>query len=134
MGCQHLFHAPATYGRYLNFLKRHQLLLANEGPADRATPDRLTLYLTEIKQLLAPRSIQQALVDLRLMMKAIVPEKDWNWITRHPARPSVRDVRDYRGTTSVFDPMEVCNRAMDVMDHIGTGAIKFAVRIEYRNA
>src|SRR4051794_16486408 len=81
-----------SYGRFLNFLKRKGLLLETEGPSDRMTPSRLTPYLAEATHLLAATTIERHLVDLRLMLGAMAPDEDWRWITRHPGRPSSREI------------------------------------------
>jgi hypothetical protein len=124
----------AGYGRYLNFLHRNELLLAAEGPADRVTPDRITLYLAEMKQLLSARTIQQMLVELRQMMRALAPDGNWTWIARHPDHPTGREIRDSRKIPKTFDPKEVCSKALDLMDVISAGPMTSEMRIWYRNA
>ena len=133
--------APATcrgrlqaYGRYLNFLKRKGLLLECEGPADRMTPDRLAEYLAEASRLLSARTTKQALMELRRVLRAMVPEADWRWITRHPGQPSRAAIRASGRPKKTFDLRVMCCKALDLMDHISAGPLSLELRILYRNA
>jgi hypothetical protein len=103
-------------------------------PTDRVVPDRIARYLGEAKQLLPPRTTRRVLLELRQMMRAMVPEKNLAWIARHSDRPSGSAVRDSRRPPKIFDPKEVCNKAMDLMDHIKAGPPTFEMRIWYRDA
>ena len=123
-----------SYGRYLNFLNRNGLLLASEGPADRVTPDRLTLYLAEARLLLAANTVAQVLRALSLMLSAMVPERDWHWITRHPGAPTSTELRAGRKIKKVFNPLALCSQALDLLDHIGTSPFADELRVQYRDA
>jgi len=123
-----------AYGRVLNFFERKNLLLANEGPAERLVPRRLALYLEEARQLLSPRSVDQTLQELRRILHAMVPDKDWSWITRHPGRPSRREVRASKKPPKTFDPLALCCKALDLMDHISAGPLSSERLIWYRSA
>ena len=123
-----------AYGRYLNFLKRHGLLLQSEWPDTRLVPDRLTLYLGEMRQLLSARTIQQVAIELRQILRAMAPEVDWGWITRHPGLPSSRELRVGRKFPKTFDSKALCCRALDLMDHISAGPLSSEQLIWYRNA
>jgi hypothetical protein len=123
-----------AYGRYLNFLTRRGLLVASEGPRDRMVPARLTLYLGEAQELLSARSLSQNLQELRRMMQVLVPAENWVWITRHSGRPSPREIRLGRKVIRIFDPRELCCRALDLMDHIERGPLTYELLISYRNA
>ena len=123
-----------AYGRYLNFLRRQGLLLESEGPADRITPERLALYLAEASQLLSARTTDQTLMELRRVLGAMVPEREWRWITRHPDRPTRAAVRASGKPKKSFDSRVVCSKALDLMDHISAGQPSIELRILYRNA
>jgi len=123
-----------AYGRYLNFLKRKGFLLEHEGPADRMTPERLALYLAEARRLLSAATSKQILIELRLILRAMAPEKDWNWITRHPGRPTHVEVRASGKPKIAFDSRALCCKALDLMDLISTGLPSFELRVLYRNA
>lgn len=121
-------------GRFLSFLARNSILLTTEGPGDRATPDRLTKYIAEGRELLSARSLDQVLQDLRRMLQAMVPDRDWSWITRHPNRPSTSEIRASKKAKAIFDPRVLCCKALDVMDHLSAGPMTHELRILYRNA
>jgi integrase len=121
-------------GRYYNFLGRNSLVLPSEGPADRVTPDRLALYLAEARQFLSAGTTVQVLRELSLMLRAMVPERDWRWITRHPGRPSTIEVRASRKPKKTFNPMVLCSNALDLLDSISAGVIVPELRVLYRNA
>jgi integrase/recombinase XerD len=123
-----------AYGRYLNFLSRKNLLLASQGPADRVTPERLALYLAEARQFLSACTIVQVLRELSSMLRAMAPEHDWRWITRHPGRPSTIETRTSRRPKKTFNPMALCCDALDLLDSITAGPIVPESRILYRNA
>jgi site-specific recombinase XerD len=123
-----------SYGRFLNFLARNGILLATESPGERATPDRLTPYITEARELLSALSLDQSLKDLRSMLQAMVPEGDWRWVTRHPDRPSGSEIRASKKAKATFDPRVLCCRALDMMDHLSAGPMTHELRVLYRNA
>jgi hypothetical protein len=122
-----------SYGRYLNFLRRKGLLLETECPSDRMVPSRLTAYLDEARHLLAPTTIERHLLDLRLMLVAMAPEEDWRWITRHPGRPSSREVRAGKKVKKAFDARALCCDALDLMDQISASVPTFELLTLYRN-
>jgi site-specific recombinase XerD len=64
----------------------------------------------------------------------MVPEKDWDWITRHPSRPSESEVRASKKTIETFDPRALCCKALDLMDHLNAGPTTLELRVLYRNA
>ena len=123
-----------AYGRCLNFLERNGILYVTEGPRIRIVPDRLAPYIAEAREFLSPRSLDQSLKDLRLILRAMVPEADWDWITRHPGRPSESEVRASGKPRVTFDPLALCSKALDMMDHLSAGPMTQEVRILYRNA
>jgi hypothetical protein len=68
-------------------------LLTDEGPADRASPDRLTGYIAEARELIATASLSEGLKNIRRMLEVMAPEREWDWITRHPGAPTTRELR-----------------------------------------
>ena len=123
-----------SFGRGLNFLERQGLLLTTEGPAERWVPDRLTAYLAEVRPMLSAATIERLLLELRLMLIAMVPEKDWSWITRHPGRPRSREVRASKSAKKTFDARALCCDALDLMDQISASVPVFEMSVLYRNA
>jgi integrase len=124
-----------AYGRYLNFLQRSGLLLANEVPAERLTVDRVGLYLAEARRFVSARTIDQILIDLRQVACAMMPERDWGWIRRHPARPSQAEIRaSKRQKKGVFDPRMLLGKALDLLDQLSTGPLTYETCLRYRDA
>jgi site-specific recombinase XerD len=68
------------------------------------------------------------------MVHAMAPDHDWSWVTQHPGRPSLREVRASRKLPKTFDPKALCCKALDLMDHINAGPRTHELRLYYRNA
>lgn len=122
-----------AYGRYLNFLQRNALLLDIESPFDRLTPDRIALYLAEVRGLLSPHTIKQVLIELRHAAGAMMPDRDWGWIKRHPGRPSLAELRASRKIKNVFDPKVLLCKALDSLDQRHLDPITPQSSVHYRN-
>jgi hypothetical protein len=75
-----------VYARYLSWLGHQGLLDAEEPLAERLTPERLTAYLQEVRQIWSPNTVAQCLRSLRLLMRAMAPEQEWRWISKHRRR------------------------------------------------
>jgi integrase/recombinase XerD len=123
-----------AYGRYLNFLQRNGLLLSVETPAERLTLDRVALYLAEAKRLVSALTIDQILIDLRQVACALMPERDWGWIRRHPARPSQAEIRAGKKQKQVFDPGPLLCKALDFMDQLSVSPLTYEACLRYRDA
>ena len=123
-----------AYGRYLNFLRLHGLLLPSEGAADRVTPARLKLYIPQMRRQLSAVTAAQSLCELSLMLRAMVPDRDWYWIRRQPGVPSVREVRESRKVKKAFNPLALCSQALDLLDHITASPCASDLHLQYRNA
>ncbi|MFQ5757480.1 MAG: tyrosine-type recombinase/integrase [Acidiferrobacterales bacterium] len=95
--------SPATrhknrrgYGRWLNFVDRHGGIDPEQHPADRVTKDAVHRYLELLAaQGLAPYTVVARIGELRAVISAMTPEKDWQWLAdlvtrlRTRARPAV---------------------------------------------
>ncbi|MEO3475908.1 hypothetical protein AAFN86_28925 [Roseomonas sp. CAU 1739] len=72
-----------TYGQFLDFLGRNNTLFEAEGPGDRTTPQRVTAWRKENKARgLAPTTRRQMLRNLGAVLRLLVPERDWRFVTR----------------------------------------------------
>ena len=86
--------ALAIYGRLLAFLDREGLLDATQGAGGRLTPDRLTRYVAELQGVSASRTVASYVVMLDMVLRALAPGQDWDWLRRatrkllHRAKPS----------------------------------------------
>jgi integrase/recombinase XerD len=68
------------YGRWLSFLARQGSLSPTKSPASRVTRITVKAYVKAIKVTIAPRTVVSSLVGLKVMMKAMVPDQDWQWL------------------------------------------------------
>jgi integrase/recombinase XerD len=123
-----------AYGRYLNFLQRNGLLFAAEGPSNRLLPDRIRAYIAEAKQWVSPHTVDQILVELYRFACAITPDADWDWIRRHPSRPSRAEIRASKPKKDVFEPKILLCKALDFMDGLYSGPPTYEDCLRYRDA
>jgi integrase/recombinase XerD len=123
-----------AYSRYLSWLRRQGLLVAEETPAERLTPERLTAYLQEFRQAQSLCSVDQSLRELRLIMQALAPERDWRWINKNPLRPRWAQVKASKRPKKVFSPVELVGRALDVMDDLETKEVSTRRCILFRDS
>jgi integrase/recombinase XerD len=70
------------YSRFLGYLLWIDELDEAASPGDRVTPERVRRYSGHLAGLVAPRTRLSMLVGLKVMMKAMVPERDWAWLQR----------------------------------------------------
>jgi integrase len=124
----------AVYGRYLNWLKRQGLLNEAEEPAARLTPDRLVTYLRDYRAMASPSSVLPALHALRQVMAALAPARDWSWITRSAARPTLREIRAAQRPRRVFDPTNLLRRALRLMEKLDAQAPTLFGSVWHRDA
>ena len=75
-----------------------------ERPEERATHENITDWITTLRARLTANSASRMVVELTSAIKAMVPEKDWRWIRRHPLRPSTAEARASRKPVEHFDP------------------------------
>lgn len=102
-----------TYGQFLMFLDLRGELDRAASPATRATPERVGAWLNSLKPRLRATAVRRMLIGLSIILAKMVPDRDWSWIRRHPARPSPAEVRASRKPIDTFDPaqLEVALRA-----------------------
>ena len=74
------------YGRYLARLAATATLDAAVAPADRITPEAVDAYARSLIERLSPKSVEGALVGLKVVAKAFAPERDWRWLDALTAR------------------------------------------------
>ncbi|SDE63268.1 site-specific integrase [Ruegeria marina] len=82
------------YAGWLGWLNQHEILDPYIGPADRITPEAVTAYARELMACVAPKTVETYLRDLKVVAKAMSPDRDWRWLMdlskrlKHWARPS----------------------------------------------
>mgnify|MGYP001223689312 CR=1 FL=1 len=70
------------YGRWLTYLTMGHILDADERPADRITPERVTAYIEILEEQVAIWTIWGRVAELLAVAKAFDPDQDWAWLRR----------------------------------------------------
>lgn len=110
----------AAWGQYLAFLEREGILDRTAGPGDRVTFERCGQFILAMRERLAPKTIETALAFLAMAATVMAPEKDWNWIRKHPLRPSRAEVRATRKEVTPPDAAELLGAAFAACESIDT--------------
>ncbi len=74
------------YGRFLFWLQGRAELDPNVEPAARATRERVSAYLEELKRTNRGPTVQNRIQELGDAMRAIAPQRDWRWLLRAAGR------------------------------------------------
>lgn len=75
-----------SYGRWLDFLVRHDPASLAEPPAERITPARVRAYIAHLMENKNHLStIGLRVEQLRSTARVMAPDADWNWL-KNPAR------------------------------------------------
>ena len=90
--------SPATlhknrrgYGRWLTFLLDQDLVIPSQHPAERLTKEAVRGYLALLEgQGLAPYTVVARIDELRTVIAAMSPDRDWQWLTALVTRPRRR--------------------------------------------
>jgi integrase len=82
----------------------------------------------------SPRSVAQALRELRQVMAMFAPSQDWSWVTRNAAHPSPTEIRAAQRPRPVFDPVNLLRRALSLMDEIDAREPSFSGSVWHRDA
>lgn len=123
------------YARWLGWLAREGLLAPARAPPDRSDPETVHRYAQHLVEAVAPRTAASALIGLKVVMKAMAPERDWRWLMDLTnrlntwAKPSV----DRRTLQRPID--EIHRAALDELDRLApTDLTHRRGRILYRDA
>ncbi len=122
------------YGRWLGWLKLQGTLEVVTDPTDRVTPERVTAYVRDLINEVAPKTADSYLRDLKVVAKALQPDKDWRWLMdltnriKAWARPS----RNHRPPILPAD--EMFRRVLAELDRLAAGDFKMRpVQLAYRD-
>jgi hypothetical protein len=106
------------WGRYLSYLREVGQLDPNEPTAERLNRDRLARYIGSLRARLRDVTVWYQINDLSYFMPLIAPGQDWSWVRRHPAMPTLREVRASRrpiippnATLLFFRALQYCRQA-----------------------
>lgn len=72
--------AEQAYGQWLAWLDRENLLDPDTTPRDRATPERMDMFIAELQDRVAPWSVAMMVGALKRVLDVIAPEADWSWL------------------------------------------------------
>jgi integrase len=65
---------------WLSFCAERQCLGAAKRPSDRINKATVTAYIADLRPRVAPRTVTNIIVALKVMAKAMEPGKDWRWL------------------------------------------------------
>jgi len=71
-----------SYGRWLTWLARNGLLVADSDPGDRVTPENVARYVADLRLVNATSTIVGRVAGLYQAMKVIAPDRDFSWLRR----------------------------------------------------
>jgi integrase len=93
-----------AWGNFLAFLASRDLLDPTAGPAERATRENVTAWITSIRSRLRASAGSKYVIDLSLAISSMEPHLSWIWIRRHPLRPRHAEAMASRKPVAPFDP------------------------------
>ncbi|SHK50534.1 Phage integrase family protein [Shimia gijangensis] len=70
------------YGQWLSFLLRKHPEQLTMSPAERVTKGSVPAYVEECVARLAPKSVHGLISDLCVIIRAVAPDADWDWLNR----------------------------------------------------
>jgi integrase/recombinase XerD len=71
-----------AYGQWLSWLLRRGLLIPDLHPGERATPELIMQFVSELRARVAPESLGMMLGGLQRMLRVLAPHMDWVWLRR----------------------------------------------------
>lgn len=69
-----------SYGQWLSFLKRTSPKCLTSPPAFRVTQIAVKVYIEECEARLKPRSVASLASDLYVVIRAMSPDTNWDWL------------------------------------------------------
>ena len=97
------------YSRWLGWLAARGSFVSGEVPEDRVTPENVWAYARELLDSVAPKTVASYLRDLKVVIKAMAPERDWRWLMdltnrlKRSAKPSRDRSSQILRADDVFD-------------------------------
>ncbi len=122
------------YGRWLGFPALNTMLSDPEGPAERATAERVRLYADHLGNRVAPRTQLSMLVGLKVTLQAMAPERDWRWLQKvcNSIQRSARPMRNKR--ERILPSGRIYAAACREMDTCASLPVSTKAAIRYRDA
>ena len=111
------------WGYFLRFLEIEGLLNDDEKIGDRLTVPRLGDYIDAITAGCRASTVRRRVMQLSYAVAAMVPDRDWTWVRRHPALPTEREAAASSKERAHCDPAalvagarELCRAAEGLKD------------------
>jgi integrase/recombinase XerD len=115
-------HAPGSnqkvvkgYSRWLGWLARCGLLIADDPPASRISPASVGDYLEALWESNSTGSIINLLEDLYAAARVMDPDHDWSWIRTVISRIHARHVPAARKRDRIVSAIELFDLGRDLM-------------------
>jgi len=121
------------WGRYLSYLREIGELDATEPTANRLNPDRLNGYIRSLRTRMRDISAWYSINDLSYLMPLLAPGQDWSWVRRHPAMPTLREVRASRKLIDPPDPTLLFFRALEYCREAAATPLSTTTAVRFRN-
>lgn len=102
-----------SYGQWLSFLSKLSPDHLTEPPASRVTTEAVRAFVDECEARLAPSTVNNLISDLYVVIRAMAPEKDWNWLNRVSNRLQKKAKRRSLPPPHQITANEVLSRAID---------------------
>ncbi|MDU8913967.1 site-specific integrase [Aestuariicoccus sp. MJ-SS9] len=122
------------YAGWLGWLDARKMLLGHAAPVDRITSVSVTAYARKLMGCVAPKTVESYLRDLKVVAKAMSPDRDWRWLMdvsnrlKHWAKPRRTLTLPALSAAEMFDR---CLRELDRLADRDFGVAKH--RIGYRD-
>lgn len=123
----------AVYGQYLSWLDANNELREKAHPNERVTPCLLGRFLIARRQMTSDNTVFNNLRMLGMMMKCLVPEKDWSWVARHPAGPRRSEAKSARKVIRAFDPATLYRHVLSKLSGFESTPPSFDLALTRRN-
>jgi integrase len=121
------------WGRYLSYLRDVGELDADEPTAQRLNPTRLAGYIGSLRSRMRDISAWYNVNDLSYFVPLIAPGHDWSWVRRHPAMPTLREVRASRKPISPPDPTLLFARALQFCRSLAASPLSETTAVRFRD-
>ena len=123
------------YGRWLAWVDAEGLLVPDQAPGARVTPDRVRAYVAALSRVNADLTVTSRVRQLGNALRAMAPDQDWSWILRGAdrMRAVAMPARDKRARMVSPDDLETLGIAlMDAAD-ADTGKTDVHRACQYRD-
>ena len=121
--CEAAFWRPATrrsalgaWGRYLAYLRQHELLDPEQGPAGRMQPETVGAYVRYLQARCSSTTVASYVAVLEMMVRALAPDRDWSWLRRLQARLQQRAVPSRDKRRRIVPADDLLRLGMEVME------------------